>query len=118
MEEQLISLIDGLGYRAAWGGLPQGTALPFVTLYRVSGFDDITLDGRSGWISGRVQVDCYGKDYPQAIGVSRAITAALSGYRDGLIWHAALDAIRDRPEEAGGEVIQRVSLDFAVLYRE
>lgn len=118
MEEELITVLDGLGYRAAWGGLPQGTALPFCALYRVSGFDDTTLDGRSGWIEGRVQVDCYGDSYGDAITASRAITAGLSGYRGGPIWHARLESIRDRPEEDGGDVIQRVSLDFAVTYRE
>lgn len=118
MEEQFVTVLTGLGYAATWGGLGQGTALPRIALYRVSGRDDMTLAGRSGWLEGRVQVDCYGSTYAQAVTVSRAVTDALSGYRGGPIWHARLDSIRDRPEEDGGDVIQRVSLDFAVLYRE
>lgn len=118
MEEQFITVLDGLGYRAAWGGLGQGTALPRIALYRISGVDDTTLDGRSGYLRGRVQVDCYGQDFDEALTVSRTVTAALSGYKGGAIWHCALDSIRDRPDEAGGEVLQRVSLDFTVLYAE
>ncbi len=118
MEEELITLLGGLGYTAAWAQIPRDTDLPYVVLFRVSGVDDITLDGRSGFVSGRVQVDCYGATYAEAITASRAITAALSGYHGGSIWHASLDAIRDRPEADAGSVQHRVQLDFAVLYRE
>ena len=118
MEEQLFTVLSGLGYTATWGGLGQGTALPRIALYRVSGVDETTLDGRSGWLMGRVQLDIYGASYAQAIGVSRAVTSALSGYRGGPIWHAQVVGIRDRPEEEGGDVIQRISLDLAVTYKE
>ena len=118
MEEQFITVLTGLGYTATWGGLGQGTALPRIALYRVSGMDALTLEGRSGYLEGRVQVDIYGATYGQAVAVSRAVTAALSGYRGGPIWFAGVESIRDRPEEDGGDVIQRVSLDIAVLYLE
>ncbi|TFL16436.1 hypothetical protein [Jannaschia formosa] len=118
MEEQLYSVLSGLGYTTSWGGLGQGTALPRIALYRVSGLDAVTLQGRSGFVEGRVQADIYGKTYQQAVTASRAVTAAVSGYRGGPIWHAQVVNIRDRPEEGGGDVIQRVSLDIAVLYRE
>ncbi len=118
MDEHLRALLQTLGYPVSWGGLGRGTGLPRIALYLVSGLDAVTADGRSGWVSGRVQVDCYGSTYTQARGLSRAVTALLSGYRGGPIWIAKLEATRGMTEEAGGETIQRVSLDFAVTYRE
>lgn len=119
MEEFLYQhLSAGLGKPVSWGDLGSGTELPRVSLYRVSGVDDVTLEGRSGWLDGRVQVDCYGATYAQALGVSRAVTTLLSGYQGGPIWRAALQGIRDLTDEEGGEVIHRVSMDFAVSYRE
>lgn len=118
MEEELVALLAGLGHRAAWGEIPQGARFPFVVLARISGFDDMTLDGRSGFLKGRVQVDCLGKSFEQAIAVSRSITAGLSGYRGGSIWSAGLQGIRDGSNDRNGSVIHRISLDFAVTYRE
>lgn len=116
MEEDLITLLGTLGYPASWGGLGQGTALPRLALYNISGFDDVTLDGRSGWLNGRVQVDCYAATYAAAVGVAREVRGALSGYTGGSIWFAQLDAVRDMTDEAGGETIQRISLSFLVQY--
>lgn len=118
MEEHVQALLAGLGYPVAWGGLGRGTALPRIALYRVSGGDDMVLAGRAGWIRGRVQADCFGATFAEAVAVSRAVVAALSGYQGGPVMSAALETIRDRPEEAGGDVIQRVSLDFALSWRE
>lgn len=118
MEEHLYTLLSALGWPVAWGVVPQGTALPHVALLRVSGADDLHLQGRSGWARGRVQVDCYAASYAVAIGMRRAITEALSGYHGGPVMRAAMIGTRDLPYEAGGDVIQRVSLDFAVEYRE
>ena len=50
--------------------------------------------------------------------MARAIRAALSGYSTDPIWHAELVGARDLPDPAGGSVIQRVSLDFALTWRE
>lgn len=116
MEEDVITLLGSLGYPASWGGLGQGTALPRLALYNIAGADDVTLDGRSGWLDGRIQVDCYAATYAEAIGVAREVRGALSGYTGGSIWSARLDATRDMTDEAGGETIQRISLSFSVQY--
>lgn len=118
MEEFLYQLLLGTAVPVAWGGLGQGEGLPRIALYRVGATDDITLDGRSGWMRGRVQVDCYGETFAQAIGTSRAVQEILSGYSGGPIWRAALEGIRDLTDEKGGETIQRVSLDFALTWRD
>lgn len=117
MEEHLRSVLLALGHPVAWGSMGQGTGLPRIVLQQVSGSEPVALDGAVGTISGRVQVDCYGGSYGEAITVSRAVRGLLSGYAGGPIQLASLDAIRDGHDEAGGDVIQRVSLDFAVKYR-
>lgn len=117
MQEELRALLVPLGHPVVWGGLGQGTALPRIALYQVSGTEGATLDGAEGFVKGRVQVDVYGATYASALLVARQVRTTLSGYSGGAIWSVLLDSIRDRPEEDGGEVIQRISLDFAVTYR-
>lgn len=116
MEEHLRSILLAVGCPVAWGSMGQGTDLPRIVLTNVSGFEGGTLAGADGVIRGRVQVDCYGASYGQAITTARAVRAILSGYAGGPIRLASLEAKRDRPDEAGGDVIQRASLDFAVAY--
>ena len=117
MEEHLRALLATLGHPVAWGGLGQGTALPRIVLWDISGNEGLTLDGADGVIRGRVQVDCYGAPYLQALTLARAVRGLLSGYRGGPITLMQLIGKGGRPEEAGGDVIQRVTLDFAVNYR-
>ena len=117
MEEELYARLASLGHPVAFGGLGQGTALPRIAVYNISGSEAVSLDGPIGVMRGRVQVDCYGQTYLAALTVARAVRGLLSGYRGGAIRLATLEAFRGQPDEAGGDVIQRVSLDFAVTYR-
>lgn len=117
MEEHLRDLLLGLGHPVYWGTLGQGTALPRILLQHVSGPERLTTDGPVGAVQGRVQVDVFGANYLQARDLAKGVRGLLSGYRGGPITMAKLEAIRGRPDEAGGNVIQRVSLDFAVNYR-
>lgn len=119
MEEELRALLaSAAGCPVAWVLHPQGTSLPRITLSRVSGVADVTLDGPGGFTSGRVQVDCDGVPGPDLDAVEAAVKSALNGYSGGSIWVAQQIGIRDLSSEEGGDVIQRVSLDFAVTYRE
>lgn len=88
MEEALLSYLKAASAIASLVGTrinlvrsPQGTVCPRVVLTRVSGLRDMTLNnGPSGYVSSRVQVDCYGTSYGSAKTVARAIEARLSGY--------------------------------------
>ena len=117
MEEHLYTLLSGaLSFPVAWGTLGKGAGTPRAVMYRVSGAQDHTLRGPA-IIQGRVQIDCYGKTFAEAVTASRAIQAELSGYRGGPIKGMFLDAIRDGFED-DAQLLQRVSLTFAVHYRD
>lgn len=119
MEQALITVLTGLGYTAAWGGTGQGTALPRVVLNHVSGLEGETLlDGRANFRRGRIQVDVLAATYDTALTMARAIRATLSGYSTDPVWHCELAGFRSLPDVAGGSTIQRLSLDFALSWRE
>lgn len=118
MEEHLRGLLLTLNVPVGWSEIPQRTPLPFIVLVKVDGLDEVTLDGRSEFLQGRVQVDCYGRTFAQAVGLARGVTRLFSGYRGGPIWFARQLSVRDLTEAAGGDTIQRQSLDFSVLWTE
>lgn len=119
MEEHLRGLLAAaLGVPVVWGGVPQSSVVPYVTLFRISGADVMHIGGRSGAIQGRVQVDIYGASFAQVEGLKRTIVPLLSGHRGGPVWSVSLERISDGSDESGGDVLHRISLDFAVLYCE
>lgn len=119
MEEEVRALLlAAAGCPVAWGAHPADTGLPRVTLTRVSGLAGLTLDGDDGLRQGRVQADCFGVPGPDLDAVEAAVKTALHAYQGGAVLSAQLLAIRDLTEADAGDLIQRVSLDFAVLYRE
>ena len=119
MEEALITLLSGLGYTAAWGAHAQGTALPRVVLNHVSGGEaEMVLGDRTDLRRGRIQIDVMGATYTSALTIARGIRSTLSGYSGAPILRAELINLRSLPDPAGGSTIQRLSLDFALLWRE
>jgi hypothetical protein len=89
MEEALRSyLLAGtdlsalVATRIHWVRSPQGAASPRIVLYRISGLRDMHMQGPSGLVASRVQVDCIGASYGSAKAVARAVEARLSGYSD------------------------------------
>lgn len=128
MEEELRAvLLSASGVMALvpetavnFGGHPQGHPLPGVVLTTISDFEGLHMQGRNGLSEGRVQADCYAHTYAQVKQVSRAIRAALHGYRGGgfrLVEHVAT---RDSREGGSNEADRpfRVSLDFLTHWRE
>lgn len=117
MEEHLYTLLtDTLSCPVKWGFFKDGEAMPRVTLFRMSGSRDHTLNSK-GLMRGTVQIDCWGETYAEAITVSRQLKAALEGYRGGPILSAILTATRDSGDNDSA-LAQRVSLTFAMRYRE
>ncbi|MDF3413286.1 hypothetical protein HKX54_02360 [Sulfitobacter sp. M57] len=100
----------------AWGSLGKGASLPRAAIYRVSGQRDMHMGGK-GLMQARLQIDCYGEDYPQALDASKAISGLLEGYRGGPVQGVFLKAIRDGIE-GDTSILQRVSLTFSVTYRD
>lgn len=102
-----------------WIERPQGSALPAITLQRITSGREYTYGGASGTSNPIVQVDCWGRSYGEAKAVSRAVISALEpaitqgGVRFG---PSFVDSNRDMPSEElpGGVKVFRVSLDFRI----
>ena len=117
MEEEIYTLLsNGVTFPVAWGSLGQDDGLPRAAIYRVSGAREMTLTGL-GLMQGRIQIDCYGETFAEAIGASRDIRDLLEGYSGGVVQGVFLEAVRDQFTE-DAQLLQRVSLTFSMTYRD
>ena len=117
MEEYLQSRLSSwVSFPVAWGTLGSGTSTPRAVMFRTSGVRSMHMGG-TGNMTSRVQIDCYGASYAEAIEASRDIRAALEGLRDGPIQGAFLQAVRDQFDEDAG-LLHRVSLTFSIHHRD
>jgi len=117
MEEHLFTLLSGaVSFPVAWGAFGPGTSTPRAVMYRASGVRDMHMQG-TGLMEGRVQIDCYGSTYAEAITASRDIRAVLEGYRGGPIQKAFLQAVRDQTAD-DAQLLHRVSMTFELTWTE
>jgi len=117
MEEHLYTLLSGaVSFPVAWGTLGSDTTLPRAAMYRTSGARDHHMGGL-GNMETRLQIDCYGATYAEAIGASRDIRGVLEGYQGGPIQGAFLQAVRDQFDD-DADLLHRVSLTFSVHHRD
>lgn len=108
--------------RLYWMQAPQSVAKPYGTLQGISGLRDTPMDGPSGLVESRVQIDCYGLTYNSAKTLARAIEAAISGaaFSQGTTYFQGcfVDAERDGYEsDASPDKLFRVSLDFIIFHK-
>lgn len=118
----LTSLIGSNPVRIYWTRAPQAVAKPYVTMQRISGNRDTHMQGVSGLVESRVQVDCYGLTYAASKGVARAVEARISGLaftQSGTVFQVCiLDAERDGYEDdATPDKLYRTSLDFIIWHK-
>lgn len=98
----------------------QGSALPAITVQRISGAPLYADDGETGLENVRMQVDCWAMTYGSAKLLGRAATdafSAFSGTVSGVEFQfVTLEAERDEREVGANaaEYLYRVSLDFEV----
>ena len=121
LEEALTAILANIaGGRRHWGRAPQNTARPFLVLNRASGDRDYHMQGPSGFVQSRVQIDCYADTYTAAKTAARAVRDALSGYAGGDIQLIQIDSERDLPAADAGEVTHlfRVSIDTIISHGE
>lgn len=129
MEESLIALllaVSGVttvvGERVHWNRIEAPAVAPYVILRTISGTRDYAMDGATGLVESRVQVDCYGSTYASAKTAARAIEAALSGYRGtqggtefgGVFLTAERDLVDEDESPAD---LHGVSLDFTIWHK-
>lgn len=117
MEEHLYTLLsDAVNFPVAWSTLGRGTSTPRAAMFRTSGVRDMHTQGLGPMVS-RVQIDCYGTTYSEAIGASRDIRGTLEGYAGGPIMGAFLEAVRDQSTD-DAQLLHRVSLTFSITHRD
>jgi hypothetical protein len=95
---------------------------PRVVLYGITGVRDMRMDGPTGLVASRVQIDCLGTSYGSAKAVARAVEARLSGYSgtaSGIVFQGCfLIGERDDFEDAETpDKLFRTSLDFNIWHK-
>nr|BDD44654.1 hypothetical protein 5 [Alphaproteobacteria bacterium]BDD46018.1 hypothetical protein 6 [Pseudomonadaceae bacterium]BDD46435.1 hypothetical protein 5 [bacterium] len=128
MEKQLVALLlSAAGLTTLvpensieWGRSSQGGALPRIVLQRIDGIRDYHMQGASGYVASRVQIDVYSERYLTTKTIVDAVRALLSGYRGGIFQGIFLDGERDLPAADAGDVkhLFRTSLDFMIHHKE
>lgn len=108
------------GQRITWGRREQGAPLPAIVLHRIDGAPDYHLEGPSGLVVSRVQVDCWGDTYADAKRAAEAVAAPVNGIRftQGATRFAAVLIVdqRDSNFDESGEAIFRTSLDLSITH--
>jgi hypothetical protein len=128
MEEQLRALLLAdpgvsaqLGTRIWWGRNPQGASTEpnYAILQKIGKDTDYHMQGPSGYVQSRVQIDVYSADYLIAVTAARSIIAKLSGLQEGIFQGIFEDTERDLPAADPGQVTNlfRRSVDFMVHHR-
>ena len=121
MEQSLTDLLAPVaGGQRYWVRAPQKKPRPYVVLNRVGGEQNYHMQGPSGFVSSRVQIDCYADRYSDVTAVARAVKALVSGYQGGAIQGIFVESERNLPAADAGEVssLFRTSIDITVLHGE
>ncbi len=121
MEQALTDLLASVaGGRRHWVSAPQTAVRPYVVLNRVGGQPNYHMQGPSGFVSSRVQMDCYADKYTEATALAVDVTTLVSGYTGGTIQGIFVESERSLPAADAGEVssLFRVSIDITVLHGE
>ncbi|MCJ8139356.1 tail completion protein gp17 [Falsirhodobacter halotolerans] len=118
MEEDLLAILrhaaeDLPPARINFGSHPQGKGWPGIVLNVIDNLDTLTLNGPDGHWEGRVQVDCYGRDYDEAKLLARRVQTWLHGYHDDRFQGVFLLGTRDGHESDAPDRPFRISKDFA-----
>ena len=121
MEETITTLLASVaGGRRYWTRAPQTAVRPFIVLNRIDGIANYHYQGASGYVSSRVQIDCYADTYTAAKALARSVEALLSGHTGGIIQAIFLESHRDLPAADAGDVTKlfRTSIDITVHHGE
>ncbi|MGW9230567.1 tail completion protein gp17 [Pseudorhizobium sp. NPDC055634] len=121
MEETLTSLLASVASgRRYWGRAPQTAARPFIVLTRIDGLPNYHMQGASGFVSSRVQIDAYADTFTAATTLARQVKALLSGHKGGSIQAIFIESERNLPAADAGEVTSlfRTSIDITVHHGE
>jgi len=104
---------------------PQAGKLPAIVYHRIIGDPDYSLKRASGLERTRIQCDCIGARYLDAVGVADALKLVLSGARfqsgstefRGVFVDNERDLFDPAPESSEASRSHGVSIDFIVWHR-
>lgn len=109
--------------RVGWGPRRQGSALPAVTLHRVSGAPSYVMEGPDGHAEARVQADIFAATHAGALALRDAVVLAVGGYR-GTVGATSFQGVFVAREadfsdagEADTDRLARISIDFIIHHR-
>jgi len=105
--------------------VPQGAAMPAITYQQISGPRDHVMDGPSGLVGARFQLNCWSGDYAQARQLAEAVRKELNGY-SGTVNTRQISAILledegDMPQvRPGTDELMRYGkrMDFIIWFKE
>lgn len=100
--------------------LPQDPAYPAITVTRVSAPRDHTMDGQSGYVEARLQVDCWAPRQLDAMNLAELVRLATGGL-PATVLGVALNSISledDRDLYDDDLEIHGASHDYLVIYNE
>lgn len=104
--------------RVYWDTAVQGSAKPSIVLYPVSGVPDYHMQGPSGLVESRVQIDCRATTRTGALALARKVEAVLSGLRtveSGIKFNGIFKVnARSSFEDTGAETFFVNSADYQV----
>ena len=111
--------------RVAWGARPRMSELPSIALHQVSGVRQYAMQGASGLVAARVQIDCWALSNKDATSVADAVNTAIGGLAatvkgvqlQGCFLESEIDFVDDQGATPA-ELLHRVSLDFMVWHSE
>lgn len=128
MEAAITALLASVaGGRRYWGRAPQSVTPddgPYIVLTRIDGVRDYHMQGASGYVASRVQIDIYALTYTAVRDTVISVRNALSGFigesSSTDIQGIFIDSQRDLPAPDAGEVnhLFRTSIDIIVHHKE
>lgn len=112
--------------RINWGQHMATAGGPYIVMHLISLNEGLTMQGRDGLETARVQIDVYALTFGTAIEMGRSLKSLLHGYQGGgfrLIQFSGMRSLREGGAGSlqgganGGEALYRASLDFITHWR-
>lgn len=105
--------------------VPQDTAMPAVTYQQISGPRDNTLDGPSGLVNSRFQLNSWAATYAECDELTEAVRKAMSGF-SGTVGSLIIQVIQVEDEgdipavKPGNDQLRRLGkrMDYRIWYCE
>lgn len=98
----------------------QNSVVPAITYQRISGVRNDNLDGPSGLVRARIQINCWAKLYEQCKDLARAVRIAMNSFNGSQYGTTgiATTLLNDMDDDDPQAKLKRVIMDFEIFYNE